>query len=69
MEKFLAFMSKLMAVGDRLKEAGTWRLIAALVATTGTQFTSDQIEGVLLLIALSLIVWESLKPDAKTPSG
>lgn len=69
MEKFLKFMTALMAVGDRLREAGTWRLIAALASTAGAQFTDEQVEGVLLLIALALIVWEAFQPDAKTPEG
>lgn len=71
MEKFLQFMSKVMSVGDRLKEAGTWRLIAAIVATTGAQFSPEQVEGILLILALVFVLWESLQPDATTdaPDG
>lgn len=66
MNKLLPFLERLHYFVTRLKEVGTWRMIAALLSMIGANVTDDQVELVLMLIAMSLVIWESFYPDAST---
>ncbi len=59
-------MEKVKYVAQRLQEAGTWRLIVALAALAGVTLTETEYELAMIGVSSALIIWESLKPDAKT---
>lgn len=67
MDNLLSALGNLWAVLDRLKEAGTWRLIIAVAAMFGVnQVDETMIESGLTLLALLLVIWEMFQKDAST---
>lgn len=54
-------------ITDRLKEAGTYRILAAGVAGIfGVAFSEGQVQLAFQVVSGALLLWESLKPSASS---